>query len=435
MSIYIIAGIIFICLILEALYSGGEIALISSDINKIRFFAGRGSFSARQALRLLEQPEWFISTTIIGTNLSIIISSTLATGLLISFFGPGFGEKISLIILLPTLFFMIIYRSIFQHHAESMAMKIAFFIRISSIIFFPAAFVITVVSKWTIRSTGRKVSHPSYITKEGLKYILGAKTQGSDILKMEREMVNRVFDFSEITATDIMIPTSALTALPVETKIADAAKIVAGKKYLRIPVYQEHIFNVVGILHYFDLLKALYKQKDKKAATAADETIESLMQTEVLYVPETKKARDLLVDMQKLHQHMAIVVDEYGGAVGIITIEDIGEEIIGNIDDEYNAGEKLYTKIASNKYLIKGRMAIDGLDQLLSIKLPADNYETLGGFLMDRLGRVPQRKEKVEYAGINFIIENADQKSIKEVLVILPERLNMEINKKYDGNK
>ena len=116
--------------------------MISSDINKIRFFAGRGSFAARQALRLMEQPEWFISTTIIGTNLAIITSSTLATGLFISFLGPVYGEQISLVILLPTLFFMIIYRSIFQHYAETMAIKIAFFIRISSIIFYPAAFVI-----------------------------------------------------------------------------------------------------------------------------------------------------------------------------------------------------------------------------------------------------------------------------------------------------
>ncbi len=433
MSIYLTAGIIFVCLILEALYSGGEIALISSDINKIRFFAGRGSFSARQALRLMEQPEWFISTTIIGTNLAIIISSTLATGLFISFFGPVYGEQISLVILLPTLFFMIIYRSIFQHYAETMAMRIAFFIRISSIIFYPAAFVIALVSKWTVRFlTGRQVSNPSYITKEGLKFILGAKTQGSDILKTEREMVNRVFDFSEITADDIMIHLSAMTALPTTTKIADAARIVAGKKYLRIPVYQDQVFNIVGILHYFDLLKALYKQKDKSTIPAEEETVESFIQTEVLYVPQTKKAKDLLVDMQKRHEHMAVVVDEYGGAVGIVTIEDIGEEIIGNIDDEYTAGEKLYNKMAPNRYLVKGRMEIDDLDRLLSTKLPKGNYETLGGFLMNRLGRVPQRKEKIDYGGMKFIIENADQKSIKEVLVILPDQMDLESKKKQE---
>jgi putative hemolysin len=424
MSIYLTIAVIFICLILEALYSGGEIALISSDINKIRFFARRGSFSARQALKLMEQPEWFISTTIIGTNLAIVTSTTLATGLFLSFFGPVHGEQISLLILLPTLFVMIIARSIFQHYAETMAMKMAFFIRISSVIFYPVAYVIAAVSKGTVRfSTGQKVNNPSYITKEGLKFILGAKTQGSDILKTEREMVNRVFDFSEVTVDDIMIPISALTALPITTKIADAARIVAGKKYLRIPVYSGQIFNIVGILYYFDLLEALHRKKDEPVTPAADETIESFLQTEVLYVPETKKAKELLVDMKNKREHMAVVVDEYGGAVGIVTSEDIGEEIIGNIDDEYTAGEKLYKKMAPGKFLVNGRMDIDDLDQLLSRKLPAGNYETLGGFLMHKLGKVPQRKETVDYDGIKFIIENADQKSIKEVLVILPDEL------------
>ncbi len=220
MSIYLIIAIIIICLILEALYSGGEIALISSDINKIRFFARRGSASARHALQLMEKPEWFISTTIIGTNLAIVTSTTLATGLFLSFFGPVYGGQISMLIIIPTLLVMIIARSIFQHYAETMAMKLAFFIRMSSVIFYPAAYVIAAVSKGTVRvSTGQKVNNPSYITKEGLKFILGAKTQGSDILKTEREMVSRVFDFSEITADEIMIPLSAMTALPITTKI------------------------------------------------------------------------------------------------------------------------------------------------------------------------------------------------------------------------
>ena len=185
MSVYLIICIIFICLIVEALYSGGEIALISSDINKIRFFARRGSFSARQALKLMEKPEWFISTTIIGTNLAIVTSSTLTTGLLVAVFGPAQGAQMSLIIMLPTLFVMIIARSIFQNFAETLAMKVAIFIRVSSVLFYPLAYVIAAVSKETVRfSTGQNVKKPSYITKEGLKYILRKKTQGSDIFKI-----------------------------------------------------------------------------------------------------------------------------------------------------------------------------------------------------------------------------------------------------------
>jgi putative hemolysin len=425
MNAYLIIAVIFICLILEALYSGGEVALFSSDINKMKFLAGRGSSSAGEAVKLLEKPEWFISTTLIGTNLSIIIASTLATGLFISYFGVVRGEQISLIVMLPILFVMIIVRSVFQHYAETMAIKVAYFIRLSSVVFYPAAYIIAAVSKETVRfSTDQKVKQASYITKEGLKFILGEKTKGSDILKTEREMVSRVFDFSELTADKIMVPISALTALPIGAKIEEAVQVFTSKKYLRIPVYEDTVYNIIGILHYFDLLETLIENKDNLDNDSAVKTIASCMQTDVFYVPETKKASELLMDMQRRHEHMTIIVDEYGGAIGIVTIEDIGEEIVGSIDDEYTTGEKLYKRIAPGRYLVNGRMEMEDLNQVLSMKFPDGNYETLGGFLMNRMGRIPQRRERLEYNGITFIIENADQKSVKEVLVIFPAQLD-----------
>ena len=425
MNAYLIIIVIFICLILEALYSGGEVALFSSDINKMKFLAGRGSSSAGQAVKLLEKPEWFISTTLIGTNLSIVIASTLATGLFISYFGVVRGEQISLIVMLPTLFVMIIVRSVFQHYAETMAIKVAYFIRLSSVVFYPVAYIIAAVSKETVRfSTNQKVKEASYITKEGLKFILGEKTKGSDILKTEREMVSRVFDFSELTADKIMVPISALTALPIGAKIEEAVQVFTSKKYLRIPVYEDTVYNIIGILHYFDLLETLIENKDNLDDDSTAKTIASCMQTDVFYVPETKRASELLMDMQRRHEHMAIVVDEYGGAIGIVTIEDIGEEIVGSIDDEYTTGEKLYKRIAPGRYLINGRMEMEDLNQVLSMQFPGGNYETLGGFLMNRMGRIPQRRERLEYNGITFIVENADQKSVKEVLVIFPAQLD-----------
>jgi CBS domain containing-hemolysin-like protein len=427
MNLYLIIAIIFFCLILEALYSGGEIALYAADINKVRFFARRGSSAARQAVKLMEKPEWFISTTLIGTNLVIIVASTLATGLFITSLGPVRGEQISLLVMLPTLFIMVIVRSIFQHHAETMAIKVAYFIRLSSIIFYPVAYIVAGISRETVSfSTGRRVQ-ATYITKEGLKFILRAKTKGSDILKTEREMVSRVFDFSELTADKIMVPISALTVLPAAMKISEAAVVVAGKKYMRIPVYQDTVYNIVGILHYFDLLENIFKNKDVPANDTAAVTISSCMQVEVFYVPETKKVSELLIDLRRRHEHMAVVVDEYGGAVGIVTIEDIGEEIVGSIDDEYSTGGKLFKKISPGRYLINGRLEMDNLEQLLETKFPEGNYETLGGFLMQKLGRIPRRRERVDYSGITFIIENADQKSIKEVLVILPTQLDREL--------
>ncbi|MFO7568647.1 MAG: hemolysin family protein [Smithellaceae bacterium] len=420
MTLYLIIAAIIICLLLEVLYSGGEVALFASDINKIKNRARCGSSSASQAVRLKEKPEWFISTSLVGTNLAIITASTLTTGLLIHHYGLEKGEQIAFLIMLPTLFVMIIMRSIFLHYAEAMAIRVAWFIRISSVILYPVSFVIAAVSRGTVHlSADRNAIQTSHITKEGLKYILGEKTTGGDILTTEKEMISRVFDFTALTADDIMVPISALTALPQDMTIAEAAGVVADKKYMRIPVYADTAYNIVGILNYFDLLAVLLKRKDEGPDAA---TVASCMQTDVFYVPETKKASDLLMAMQKKHEQMAVVVDEYGGAVGIVTMEDIGEEIVGSID-EYVAGEKLYKKVAPGRYLMSGRMEIDALQQLLDVKIPEGNYETVGGFLMQQMGRIPQRNEKFEYGGVTFAVDNADPKSIKDVWVVFPPHL------------
>lgn len=421
--LYLIIAVIILCLFLEALYSGGEVALFSSDINKIKYYAGQGSSGAKQAVKLKENPEWFISTALIGTNLAVITASTLATGLLIQYFGTKLGEQIALLIMLPTLFVMIIIRSIFQHYAETMAVRVAHFLRISSIVFYPLAYLVALVSRRTVNfSVDQKTKQPSYITKEGLKYILDEKTKGGDIQTTEKEMINRVFDFSGLTADKIMVPISALTALPQTMPIEEAAAIVATKKYMRFPVYADTVYNIVGILHYFDLLDVLLG-KQERGQTSGETTVADCMRTDVFYVPETKKAGPLLMDMQRKREHMAVVVDEYGGAIGIVTMEDIGEEIVGNMDDAYNTGEKLFRKIAPGRFLINGRMKIDDLNQILLTKLPEGNYETIGGLLLQQAGRIPLRREKLEINGILFVVENADAKSVREISVTVPPQI------------
>lgn len=419
MSVYLIITAILFCLVLEMLYSGGEVALFASDINKLKNRANQGSAMAKRAVKLKEKPEWFISTALVGTNLSIIVASTLATGLLISFYGPERGEQLAFMIMIPTLFVMIIARSAFLNYAEAMAVRVAWFIRFSSLVFYPVAFLIAAVSRGTVHlSSDDKTRESSHITKDGLKYILGEKTKGGDILAREKEMVSRVFDFSELTAVEIMVPISALTALSASMKISEAVNVVADKKYMRIPVYEDTAYNIVGILNYFDLFEMLLK--DRQAVNGVGEaTVASCMRTDVFYVPETKKVSELLAAMQKKNEQMAVVVDEYGGATGVVTIEDIGEEIVGTID-EYVAGEKLYRTIVPGRYLVSGRMEMGTLRQLLKMRLPEGNYETVGGFLMHQMGRIPKVKERYQYGGITFIIESADQKSIREVMVIAP---------------
>jgi len=419
-------SLIIVCLGLEGLFSGGEIAFVSSDINKIRQRARNGSRSAALTIKLLERPAWFFSTVLTGTNLCAVVSTTLATALFISILGPVRGEIVSIMLMVPVILIMaeIIPKSICQQHAESMAVKLCWFIWTASWVLFPAVYIISKISRGAIRIfTGEKNVSPSpYITTEGLKAILANRGSQSDIMSREKEMIKRIFDFTDVTVGRIMVPLSTMTALPVTATLHEAALLAAEKKYLRIPVYQEQIFNIIGILNYFDLLRELRGHNKDQSPLSEDDTIASCLRPAVFYVPETKPAKELLVELQGKGERMAIVVDEYGGAVGIITTEDILEEIVGEIDDEY--GEKLYKKIAPGKYFLHAQISIEQMRQIIPLKIPEGDYETLGGFLLYKMGKIPKRKETFRYGDIFFVIEDADVKAIREVMVVFPPEMD-----------
>ena len=382
------------CICLEGLFSGGELAFVSSDVNKIRQKANMGSRSAKIALRLLEKPDWFLSTTLSGTGLCVVTSTSIATALFISVFGLAKGPVLAVAVMIPMLLIAgeIIPKSIFQQHAEFVAMRISWFIWASSWLLFPIVFLISTISRGAIRiSTGDKdIASSPYITKGGLKYILRHKSEDSDILGTEREMIRNIIDFFEVTADKIMVPLSAMTSLPVTATLKEAVQLASEKKYLRIPVYRDQIFNIIGILHYFDLLGALHGRASvRPSVSIGEETIEPHIKPVVYYIPETKLAKELLVELLIRGERMAVVVDEYGGALGIVTIEDILEEIVGEIDDEYGSGEKMYKKIGAGKYLVNAKISIERVNQLLPLDIPEGDYETLGGFLLCKMERIP----------------------------------------------
>jgi CBS domain containing-hemolysin-like protein len=413
------------CICLEGLFSGGELAFVSSDVNKMRQKANMGSRSAKLALRLLEKPDWFLSTTLSGTGLCVVTSTSIATALFISVFGLAKGPMLAVAVMIPILLILgeIIPKSIFQQHAEFVAMRLSWFIWVSSWFLFPIVFIISTISRGAIRiSTGEKdMVSSSYITKDGLKYILRHRSEESDILGSEREMIRNIIDFFEVTADKIMVPLSAMTSLPVTATLGEAVQLASEKKYLRIPVYRDQIFNIIGILHYFDLLEASHERaSNRPSLSGGDETIESYIKPLVYYIPETKLAKGLLVELLIRGERMAVVVDEYGGALGIVTIEDILEEIVGEIDDEYGSGEKMYKKIGAGKYLVNAKISIERINQLLPLEIPDGDYETLGGFLLCKMEKIPKRRDTLRHGNSLLVIEDADARSIKEILIELP---------------
>jgi putative hemolysin len=219
-----------------------------------------------------------------------------------------------------------------------------------------------------------------------------------------------------------MVPLSMMVALPVTATIREAASLVAEKKCLRVPIYQENILNIIGILHYFDLLEALHGASEGSAGDR--ESIKPLLRPAALYVPENKPAKDLLLELQNTRERMAVVVDEYGGAVGIVTIDDILEPIVGEIHDEFDSGVILHKRIAAGKYLFNARISLERMKALIPAEMPKGNFDTLGGFLLHRMGRIPKRKEIYRSGDMLFVIEDVDMKSIREVLVIFPAGLD-----------
>ena len=412
--------LIFVCICLEGLFSGGELALVASDTNRIRQKARAGSRSAKLALKLLDRPEWLMATTSTGSNICVVTSTVIATSLFISMFGAVRGELVSVVVMIPLILVMgeIVPKSIFQQHAEFVAVRVSWFIWAASWVLYPVVFIISRIARGAvyISKEGKESIRSPYITRDGLKFLLRKERDESDIRSSEKEMIQRILGFSEVTVSQIMVPLSNVAVLQESSTLGEAAVLIKEKGFSRIPVYCDRIYNITGILHCFDLLEVLYMQTEP----TEDDKITSCLRPTILYVPETKSASELLFELQRSGEQMAIVVDEYGGTVGIVTIEDILEEIVGEIEDEYDKEEKLYKKIGPGRYLFDAKISIDRLKEIILLEIPAGDYETLGGFLLHKMGKIPKRSETSRLNTVLFVIEDADMKSIKEVLIILP---------------
>jgi CBS domain containing-hemolysin-like protein len=401
--------IIFLAfLTLEAFFSGSEIALIAANPKKIRKSPELTPSRIRMTLKLLKNREKLLATTLSGTNISVVTNTTLITSLFISLFGEA-GEIYAIFLLVPLLliFGEIIPKTLFQQRAAKIAPWVSQPIWLASYIFYPLIFCITKITNIIFYFTGTKKSGDTpFVTREELRLIIKMSKKGSDFTSGEVTMIDRLFDFSHTLVKEAMIPLIEVTAVEDTVTVNDIIEIVSKKGYSRIPVYHERIDNITGIVNTFDLLDAPLDSK----------TIKPFIRT-VAYVPESKPVDELLLEMQKKITHLAIVVDEYGGTIGIITLEDILEEIVGDIKDEYDIDRRLHRKIGSNKYLINARMETDQIRELLSISLPEGDFETLGGFLLEKLGHVPKSGETLKHQNLTFTIMSADERSIGEVRV------------------
>lgn len=412
---------------INAFFAASEIAFISLNDNKIEKQAKEGNKKAKQIQKMLENPSAFLSTIQIGITLAGFLSSAFASDTFANMLAPvlnsliplGIGAWKSISIILITIilsFFTIIFGELVpKRFAMKNYEKIAFLsigiIRAIAVITSPFVKLLTVTTNAISKIFGVNENDEEIVTEEEIKMMVDQGEENGTIEEEEKELINNVFEFNDITVSEIMTHRTDMFAVDINMSPGELLEEIIKDdcKHSRIPVYDETIDEIKGILYVKDIIKNINKKTFK---------IKNIMK-EAYFVSQNKLINELFKELQKNKKHLAIIVDEYGGTAGLITMEDILEEIVGDIFDEYDEIEEEYEKIDDKTYILSGSMPIYDVNKLLESNIPEGDYDTLSGYLQEELGRIPTEEENpvIETDELIFKIEEYEDKRILKVKV------------------
>ena len=391
---------------LQAFFAGCELALAASPLTGLRRRAASGSRGARQAVAFLEAPERLLTATLVGNTAALVLSGTGAA-LLGSRLGGVPGAAAAVLLLGPVLTVGadLVPRTLCQYRAERIAPLLAPALTAATRVLFPltalarrgAAALLTVLR---IERSGRS----PFLSREDIRVLLGQGERGAAAGRA-RGLIDRVFAFGERTVREAMIPLVDVVALAEEATVADAVAIVEAYHFARIPLYEDRVDRLTGFLHTLDLLGAETSAPLRPLLRPAP------------YVPESRRLDDLLRDLQRARTQMAMVVDEYGGVVGIVTIEDLLEELVGEIEDEDDDAVPAIRRLPDGAWLVDARIEVERLNEETGLQVPKGEYETLAGYLLALLQKIPEPGEEITTEGIHFLVTEADRRSILKVKI------------------
>lgn len=399
-------------LVLSALFSSSETALTTVNRIRIRTLAGQGDKRAMTLLAVLQNPEKMLSVILIGNNVVNLYASSLATTVTLSLFGSKLvGVATGILTLAVLVFGEVAPKTMASRNAEQIALRAAGPVKCLMWLFTPLVFVVNNLARLVMKLFGAdRPGKRELMTAEELRTIVQVGHEEGVIENSERKMIDNVFDFGDRSARDIMIPRIDMTCIDVEAGYDELMEVVREEKYTRIPVYKESADTIVGILNIKDLL---FRAQDKPFRIAE-------LMRKPLFTYEQKKTSELMVEMRKNYTNLAIVLDEYGVTAGMVTMEDILEEIVGEIRDEYDRDEeKSIRRIAPNTYLIEGNVKIDDVNEVLQLHLASEDYESIGGYVLEQLEHFPKEGECVTKGGISFTVTRMEQTRIAEVKLSL----------------
>lgn len=414
MTLELAIPIVLLLILLEGFFSGSEIALVSIDKLDIRARRDKGGVSVRRLARFLEEPEPILTTTLIGTNVCTVSNATILGLALVAALGPeapdGLSQVATVAILSPMilLFGELVPKSVAHRYSKRLAPIVIHPLTWLSYLLLPLVALVRGMTKALLRLIGA-TDGDTLVSRDELRLILD-KGEGEEIDQEERKIISRIFDFPEVTAKEVMVPLIDVKGVEEETTLDDAAKLFTQSGHTRLPIFHERVDDIVGVLHAMDVLCA----EDRERFVAE-------LKRPVTYVPPTQKVESLMEELQRNRHGIAIVVDEYGGAEGMITVEDILEEIVGEIEDEFDDPGQDIRKRGEREYLVSARTEVDRLNEELDVRIPAGDYETLAGFLLERFGRIPVRGDSAETESALFRVVSASDRVIEEIQVLLKE--------------
>lgn len=419
--------ILVILILLNAYFAATEIAFISLNDAKVEKDAKEGNKKSKQILKMLKSPSKFLATIQIGITLAGFLSSAFASDAFADMLAPTLNSwlpfigletwkaiSIVLITLILSFFTLVFGELVPKRLAMKYYEKIAYStigpIRAISVITAPFVRLLTASTNMVSRIFGVEETEEEVVTEEEIKMMIAEGEEKGTIEQGEKQLLNNVFEFNDIIVSEAMTPRTEMFAIDINDDIYEVLSDIDEFKYSRIPVYDEDIDDIKGILFIKDLLKPL---KDNQKLD-----VKALMR-EPYFVPESKDIDELFKDMQTNKVQMAIVIDEYGGTAGLITMEDILEELVGNIFDEYDDEEIEVKKIDDNTYILSGALTTYDLKKIFDVEMPEGDYETLSGYLIEKLGRIPEENEHpvIEGEKLTYKVEEVEDKRIKYVKV------------------
>ncbi len=408
--------VIIICIIFIALLSSTEVAFISLNRIRLRHLIEKGNKNAIIAQRIRDEHDRLFSAVILSGNLFTVLATSIGTALSISLLGKDIGIIVATIAMtiLTVVFGELAPKTFAVTHAEQIALAMARPIELYMKMISPLVLVFNLLSNFIIRIFGGEVKPvPQLLTEEEMKAMIKIGEEEGAIEKEEQEMLHNVFAFGDKKVTEAMVPRTEVVAIPEEAAVSDVLSLVEEEGYSRYPVIKDTVDNIIGVLYVKDIVRKMALEE-----VPPDTPIKGFVR-DAYYIPESKMVTALLDDMQKNKFQIAIVVDEHGGTAGLITLEDIMEEIVGALQDEFEAieAEKEVEILDERTFIVMGSTGIDEINELVGTEINDEEFHTIAGFAFGLFGHLPKVGEQLKYHDLRFLILEMDGKKIEKLKI------------------